>query len=226
MTTTLNHMAEATAVWQQHRKRVAFIAGPMRDIDQFNFPAFDIAEEDLTLRGFVVKSPARHDREEGFDPTQNSLQGFDLKAAFRWNIESILKSDLVVALGGWEGSRGVAIELNVARAIGLPVVHYPGLEAIPDPAAPKSALMEAEGLVHGDRDDVYGHPFEDFSRTAMIWEAIFGVEVTPEQVALAMVGVKMSRLCNTPSHHDSVVDIAGYAETLHMIQEWRADDAV
>lgn len=84
------------------------------------------------------------------------------------------------------------------------------------PTAVKSILTEAHNLVHGDRGDDYGHPFEDFSRTAMIWSAILGIEVTPEHVALCMIGVKISRECNKPKR-DNRVDMAGYAETLDMV---------
>ena len=32
-----------------------------------------------------------------------------------------------------------------------------------------------------------------------------------------MIAVKMSRLCNSPKHIDSIIDIAGYARTIAMI---------
>ena len=51
----------------------------------------------------------------------------------------------------------------------------------------ESILEEAKRIVHGDRGENYGHPFEDFSRTAQIWSAILGIDVEPEQVALCMV---------------------------------------
>ena len=85
----------------------------------------------------------------------------------------------------------------------------------------ESILHEAHTLVHGDRGQDYGHPYEDFSRTAKIWSAILDKEVTPEQVALCMIGVKMSRECNRPKR-DNRVDIAGYAEALDMVVEFQA----
>lgn len=85
-----------------------------------------------------------------------------------------------------------------------------------------SILLEAERLVHGDRNTSYGHPLQDFSRTAGIWSAILGIPVTAEQVALCMIGVKISRLCQTPGHRDSIVDLAGYAETYSMVRGERA----
>ena len=84
----------------------------------------------------------------------------------------------------------------------------------------ESILFEAHNLVHGVRGEDYGHPYEDFSRTAKIWSAILGVDVTPEQVALCMIGVKISRECNKPKR-DNRIDIAGYAEALDMVVNYR-----
>ena len=84
----------------------------------------------------------------------------------------------------------------------------------------ESILFEAHNLVHGVRGEDYGHPYEDFSRTAKIWSAILGVDVTPEQVALCMIGVKISRECNKPKR-DNRIDIVGYAETLDMVVNYR-----
>lgn len=78
-----------------------------------------------------------------------------------------------------------------------------------------SVLTEAEGLVHGDRNASYGHPLDDFRRTAKMWEAILGIAIRPEQVGLCMIAVKLSRECHRPKR-DNLVDIAGYAETV----EW------
>jgi len=80
-----------------------------------------------------------------------------------------------------------------------------------------SILDEAKALVYGDRNDSYGHPFDDFSRTAKLWSVILGTEVKPEQVALCMIAVKISRLCQSPAHRDSVIDAAGYAATYQMV---------
>jgi hypothetical protein len=85
---------------------------------------------------------------------------------------------------------------------------------------PETILQEAQRLVHGDRGQDYGHPIEDFTRTGRIWGAILGLEgaVTPQQVALCMVGVKMSREVNRPKR-DNRTDMAGYAETLDMVEQ-------
>lgn len=42
----------------------AYLAGPMSNIPQFNFPAFDDAAADLRARGWDIVSPAELDRPE------------------------------------------------------------------------------------------------------------------------------------------------------------------
>lgn len=71
-------------------------------------------------------------------------------------------------------------------------------------------LTEAHELIHKDRQESYGTAAENLGQTAALWSALFGVEVTAHQVALAMILVKVAR--TSKSHHrDSLVDIAGYA---------------
>ena len=91
---------------------------------------------------------------------------------------------------------------------------------------PESICLEADRLVATDRQEAYGHPFEDFSRTARLWEPILGLtsgSITPEQVALCMIQLKVSRLCHAYKR-DSAVDIAGYAKTLDLVAQARADE--
>jgi len=68
---------------------------------------------------------------------------------------------------------------------------------------------EAIGLVTGPRQAAYAHPQVNFSRIAALWSPILGVEVTPEQVGLCMVQVKIARQLHAHSR-DSVVDAVGY----------------
>ena len=89
---------------------------------------------------------------------------------------------------------------------------------------PRDIAAHAANLVTGEKQDSYGHPFDDFNRAAKIWEAILGVEVTAEQVALCMVGVKISRQTNA-AKLDNIVDGIGYFLTLAMVQEERLERA-
>lgn len=101
-----------------------YLAGPMRGYDRFNFPAFDAATARLRELGFEVASPAEHDRDTGFDETLNSLDGFDMRQAFRWDCEQVLSADAVVVLPGWEASTGAGLEVQIARFAGVPVYIY------------------------------------------------------------------------------------------------------
>jgi hypothetical protein len=83
-----------------------------------------------------------------------------------------------------------------------------------------NALREADKLVHGNRQKDYGHPLDNFEDIAKFWSVIFKTDVSAEDVALAMVSVKISRQLNHPKH-DNIVDGCGYFATLEMILEER-----
>jgi hypothetical protein len=101
-----------------------YIAGPMRGYDLFNFPAFTEAAVNLRFWGYEVLSPAERDLEEGFDPTLNSLDGFDVEAALAADFAMILDCDGIVLLPGWEKSRGARAERFVAEMTGRSVWEY------------------------------------------------------------------------------------------------------
>jgi hypothetical protein len=93
----------------------------MRGYHLYNFPQFIVAGAALRSAGYDVLSPAEHDLDEGFDPERPlDDQGFDLRAALRWDLDAVLSSDLVVVLPGWEKSQGANAEVAVALAAGIP----------------------------------------------------------------------------------------------------------
>lgn len=85
-----------------------------------------------------------------------------------------------------------------------------------------TALEQAGDYVYGDRNQDYGHPYDDYKRTAAMWSAILGVEVTPQKAILCMIAVKLSRLTNDVHKFDSIVDVAGYAECLSRVNRREA----
>lgn len=78
-------------------------------------------------------------------------------------------------------------------------------------------LEEAQKAVYGDRETDYGSVKENFSKIAKGWELILGQPVTPEQVGLCMVWLKMARQMNK-GLRDNLVDIAGYVACLEKME--------
>ena len=91
-----------------------------------------------------------------------------------------------------------------------------------------NVLQEADKLVHGPRGKDYGHPLDDFACTAKMWTAFLrrrygprASELRAEDVGLMMIAVKLSREAGVHKS-DNLVDTAGYAETVNMVIEERA----
>lgn len=76
-------------------------------------------------------------------------------------------------------------------------------------------LKKADALVNGDRNEAYGHPYDDYRRVANIYNAISGQHLDASDCALIMIAVKLARIGkhhDGPTiHEDSLVDLAGYA---------------
>jgi hypothetical protein len=74
------------------------------------------------------------------------------------------------------------------------------------------ALRQAALIINGDRNAQYGEPEDNFSRIGKIWSVILNHEVTSEDVAMMMVGLKVARYAaNSGFQGDTWIDIAGYA---------------
>lgn len=93
-----------------------------------------------------------------------------------------------------------------------------------DPVTGESTvLLEAQEAVYGDRQDDYGHPREDFTRTAIIWTGLLqhkladGAYIEAEDIARCMIGVKLSRDVHC-AKRDNRVDGAGYFLTLDRLE--------
>ena len=77
-------------------------------------------------------------------------------------------------------------------------------------------LQHVAGVIE-HRERIYGPPRELFAHVAARWSLVLGTEVTPAQVALCLIDLKLARLTREPSHLDSIVDVAGYAACLREV---------
>lgn len=108
-----------------------YLAGPMRGLPEFNFPAFFAAAAKLRALGHEVFNPAEMDNSKhGTDISKGNADGCEVMAAAQhgFNIREALHADLtfictqadgIALLPGWERSLGVAAELATARALRL-----------------------------------------------------------------------------------------------------------
>ena len=115
-----------------------YLAGPMRGIKDFNFPAFFAAAKKLRLEGHEVFNPAERDVDEfgaerlqtatGDEAEVAKALGMDRLALARhvflvdtWYI--CKHADAIALLPGWENSKGARAERALAEAIGLQILE-------------------------------------------------------------------------------------------------------
>jgi hypothetical protein len=126
-----------------------YLAGPMRGIAEFNFPAFMKAAEELREQGHDVFNPAERDKKEHGDFEKGNekgdeavaaQQGFSLREALAADMEYIAKyAEGIALLPGWTHSSGAKAERALADALRLEIIYLPGAE-------PKSTEMDPNGL--------------------------------------------------------------------------------
>ena len=107
-----------------------YVAGPMRHIKDFNFPAFRRATKILRARGFHVTSPHESDEAAGYNwegctgYEDLSLYGFNLEERLIEDILAVSEVDAVVVLEGWKHSAGARAEASFAWAVGTKVFAF------------------------------------------------------------------------------------------------------
>jgi hypothetical protein len=117
-------------------RAVAYVAGPMRGLPAFNFPAFDAARDALLTGGWDVISPADIDRFAG-DENCGDQDKFSIRDFFAIRFVAAMRrkgSAAIVMLPGWELSTGASAELFLARWLGVPILDSRTLA----PLAPSS----------------------------------------------------------------------------------------
>ena len=82
----------------------------------------------------------------------------------------------------------------------------------------KTVLQEAEEIVDGARRESYGTPKENHTRTAEMWSAYLGIEISARQVCMLNVLQKVSRDAHKAGR-DHLVDIIGYVRNIELLDQ-------
>jgi hypothetical protein len=134
------------------RKKI-YIAGPMRGIRLYNFPAFDDAAERLFNQGWDPVNPADIDRDCGFDPESLPAnhdwgtlpETLNLRDIIRRDVDAIFGCDAVYVLPGYERSRGSKAEIALAEWLNLEVIYE--AKEPEAPVAPLEANIKTVGEI-------------------------------------------------------------------------------
>lgn len=113
--------------------KAVYLAGPMRNYPNFNFPAFDYAAAKLRAQGLTVFSPAERDRDTYGKEIENNPTGNEdlvtnkactindcMLADTKWICEH---ADAIALLPGWEKSTGAKAEYALGIALGLSIIQ-------------------------------------------------------------------------------------------------------
>ena len=86
----------------------------MTGLPNFNFDRFHAAGQLLTGYGYDVVNPATLDNGSTDKPWEYYM---------RIALKAMLDCDMLYALAGSQHSRGAMIEINLARALSIPIQH-------------------------------------------------------------------------------------------------------
>ena len=75
----------------------------------------------------------------------------------------------------------------------------------------RTELLDECAEILNQRGSVYGSSRSNHERISELWSAYYGSYISPMQVSLMQLLVKVSRLSESENHKDSVKDIIGYA---------------
>jgi nucleoside 2-deoxyribosyltransferase len=195
-----------------------YLAGPMRGIAEFNFPAFRDGAKRLREMGYEVFSPAERDEAEGFDPTRDTPKSMDYY--MRFDLPEVCRADAVAVLPGWEMSQGATLEVHVARKLGKEILSADTAEPIDRPLVSgtelrKEVLADVAKCVCADRQNTYGDAEDNFAAIADVCNIVLKRKLKESlssiDVAAIMLAVKLCRMATSPEHADNWIDAAGYA---------------
>lgn len=166
-----------------------------------------ITTDDILLAAANRLPRSRQEMIDRQRETEGREEIIDLDEGTRANLEKVI-NDFI---------HGKASANKVREAMGL--------QPYSDPEVNTRAriLATASDIINGDRARVYGPPSVSFNRIADIWNAM-GIrigektedigqlrELRGSDVALVLLGMKLSRTIGAHDHEDNWIDLAGYA---------------
>jgi hypothetical protein len=89
-----------------------YLAGPMSNLPDLNYPAFHAEAARLRALGYHVENPA-----ENPEPPCKSWEGY-----MRLALAQLITCDTIALLPGWRASRGACIESQLAVDLGMRAV--------------------------------------------------------------------------------------------------------
>jgi hypothetical protein len=147
-----------------------YIAGPMSGIEDWNFPAFFEAEEQLKELGHETLNPATNDGASLETAIQNAISARDSGATWssymRRDLSNLVLSDSLCLLPGWQSSKGASLEVYVAKALGIPlyILRDGKLE-------PRITCIGFAGWARSGKDTAAAYLVENYGYTRMSFAA-------------------------------------------------------
>lgn len=92
--------------------RRVYISGPMSNMPEHNFPAFNAEAARLRDLGYDVVNPV----------DVNPDPGTPWHECLRRDLQAMLTCDTIALLPGWQRSEGANLELHVAHRVGIGIV--------------------------------------------------------------------------------------------------------
>ncbi len=90
--------------------------------------------------------------------------------------------------------------------------------------SPAEMFLKHASNVVAERRTQYGDASAAMTALAARWSATLGHAITPAQVVLCLIDLKLARLAHDPAHEDSAVDVCGYAAVLRELLETSTSD--
>lgn len=169
-------------------KRI-YIAGPMSGLPESNYPAFNAKAAELRSQGHHVENPA-----ENPVPPCGSWLGY-----MRMALAQLATCEAIYMLPGWQGSRGAAIEYQLARSIGLEMMGEIGGAPVSGGALGGAVAWFREAVPVPQTSNVLSQLGCHFEEVCEMVEAVQGVEASEDAEGLWMFAESLKQGAVNPT---------------------------